>query len=158
MAAPPTTERQAPAGIPLTEGYQILVAFAQDPDISFWEKTIKLPGVDMGDFIDISTQHNLVWIPMVSRALKALTEYNVVGSFDPNAYNQFIAIAGVNDGVTIHLPDGSTIDHWGAVKKVEGPDAKKGEQPDMTVTVQPTNWDPDNFTEAGPVITSVAGT
>lgn len=158
MANPSTTARVAPTGIPLTEGFQIYVAFALDPNIDIWEKTIKLPSIDMGDPIDITTQWNETWITVVSAALAAFGEIVIVGSFDPVAYSQIIAIKGVNSSVTIHLPDGSTIDFWGYVKKAEGPDAKKKEQPDMTVTVQPTNWDPTNRVEAGPVITSVAGT
>lgn len=158
MAAPTVTTRTAPVGIPLTEGYQILLAMSQDPDISIWEKTIKLPGIDAGDAIDITTQHNTKWTTMVSGALLTLTEFTVVGSFDPDAYNQLIAIMRVNGAMTIHLPDGSTISFFAYVKAVEGPEGKRKEQPDMTVTIQPTNYDPVNRVEADPVISSVAGT
>lgn len=158
MAAPTVTNRTAPVGIPLVEGYQILLAMSQDPDISIWEKTIKLPGVDMGDAIDITTQHNTAWITKLSGKLAELTEFTVVGSFDPDAYNQLIAIKGVNGAMTIHLPDGSTISFFAYVKSAEGPEGKRREQPDMTVTIQPTNFDPVNRVEAAPVITSVAGT
>jgi hypothetical protein len=158
MAAPTTTARVAPVGIPLTEGFQVYLALSQDPNISIWEKSIKLPGVDMGDPIDISTQWNDEWTTMVSAALATLGEITVIGSFDPDVYNQLIAIKGVNGAITLHLPDGSTIDFFGYVKKAEAPDAKKKEQPDMTVTIQPTNYDPVNRVEEGPVITSVSGT
>jgi hypothetical protein len=158
MAAPTVTARSTPAGIPLTEGYQILFAFERDPDISIWEKTVKLPSIDMGDPIDISSQHSVEWIPMVSAALATLGEITISGSFDPNAYNQLIAMKGINQSCTLHLPDGSTIAFWGYLKKVEGPEGKKKEQPDLSITVQPSNYDPENHVVAGPVITSVSGT
>lgn len=158
MAAPTVTARSAPVGIPLKEGYRVLLGMSQDPDISVWEKTIKLPGVDMGDAIDITTQHNDEWLTMLSGALAELTEFTVVGSFDPAAYNQLIAIKGQNGAMTIHLPDGSTISFFAYVKTVEGPDAKRREQPDMTITIRPTNYDSENDVESAPVISSVDGT
>ena len=74
MAAPAITARTTPAGIMLKDGYSTKIAFAADPDVSFWEKTVKPPGIDGGDGIEQTTMHNSAYRTMRSRSLKTLTE------------------------------------------------------------------------------------
>lgn len=158
MAAPATTARQTPAGIKLDDGYSTKIAFERDPDVSFWEKTVQPPGIDGGDAIDTTTMHNAAWRTMAARALKTLTECSVVAAYDPNVYNNILNLINAEGSITIHFPDASKLDFYGYLKTFEPSENTEGEQPEATITIVPTNYDPANDTEASPVLTSVAGT
>lgn len=158
MAAPAVTTRQTPSGIPLGDGFRSLKAFARDPDVSFWEKSNKPPGVDGGDAIDTTTMHNVTFRTMASRALYTLTESTCKAAFDPNLVNNIIQLINAEGAITDTFSDGSSISYFGFLKSVEFDDMVEGTQPEATITVVPTNWDPVNKVEAGPVLTSVSGT
>ncbi len=158
MAAPQTTARAAPAGARLPDGYQTLYAFERAPTLSVWEKSVKPPGIDGGDAIDITTMHNLDFRTMAARALKTLTQSTFKGAYDPNAINQLMELINASGSITVHYPDGSTLSFFGFLKSVEFDDLVEGTMPEGTFTVVPTNYDPVNHVEAAPVLTSVSGT
>jgi hypothetical protein len=140
MPAPTPTARQAPTGIKLDDGYQTLVAFEADPDE-----------------IDTTTMHNVTWRTRNSRALRTLTEFTMTAAYDPNLYNSVLALVNQNTVITIHYPDTSTLAFWGFLKGFESGDLVEGEQPEITITVVPTNQD-NAGAEQAPVLTSAAGT
>ena len=158
MAAPAPTARPAPAGIKLGDGYQTLITIAADTDISFWEKTVTPPGVDGGDTIDQTTMHNTFWRTSRARSLALLTEMTTVAAYDPDVYDEVIAILNDETTITITFPDGSTLAFFGYLRVFQPNEVSEGEQPEATITIQPTNIDPVNNVEAGPVMTEVEGT
>ena len=158
MAAPATTARSTPWGIALSDGYSTKIAFAADPDISFWEKTVGPPSLDGGDAIETTTMHNAAYRTLSSRALITLGESSVTVAYDPDLYDEVLGIINVNTAITVHFPDGSPLDFWGFLRTFEPGENAEGEQPEATITIQPTNYDPNNTVEAGPVLTEVAGT
>ncbi len=81
-----------------------------------------------------------------------------MAAYDPVVYTDILALINAPGGVTVHFPDGSTLDFYGYIKKFEPAALKEGEQPEATVTIVPTNYDPANHVEASPVLTSVTGT
>lgn len=161
MAAPATTARGTPAGKMLKDGYRSVIASSLNPTVSFWEKTVKPPGLDGGDAIPQSTMHNATWRTFASRSLKELTPITVVAAYDPNVYSSGQIGSLINDDTgswTVTFRDLSTLDFFGFLQKFEPSELKEGEQPEATITIQPTNWDRTNGVEAAPVMTSVAGT
>ncbi len=158
MAAPATTSRSTPLGIPLKDGYSTKIAFAIDPDISFWEKTVTPPGMDGGDEIEFTTMHNSTYRTFQPRALVTLTECSVTCLYDPDAYDEILNMMNVPNSITVHFPDASTLDFFGYLKTFELGDNEEGSPPEATLTVVPTNWDPVNNVEASPVMTEVEGT
>lgn len=158
MAPPATTARIAPAGIKLDDGFSTQVAFAKDANVSFWEKTVQPPGLDGGDAIETTTMFNAAWRTMGARQLKTLTEASIVAAYDPDVYNNILALVNVEGDITVHFPDGSTLDFFGYLRVFEPQDCEEGAQPEANITIQPTNFDPVNFVEAAPVLTSVSGT
>lgn len=158
MAAPPTTARVAPTGIKLDEGYQVLFAFSLNPSISVWEKSAKLPGISNGDPIPRTTQHNTTYHTKAPRKLNEITDGSMKVGYDPNCINQILAIVGKEGAMTAHLPDGSTQDQWAYIKDFQPGEFSEGSPVEADMTIVVTNWDPVNRVEAGPVLTSVAGT
>lgn len=158
MAAPTTTARQTPVGIKLDDGYSTKIAFARRPAVSFWEKTVQPPGMDGGDAIDTTTMHNTLWRTMSARALITLTESSTTVAYDPRVYTDILTLLNQEGSVTCHFPDGSKLDFYGYLKTFEPSDNTEGEQPEATVTIVPTNYDPVNRVEAAPVLTEVTGT
>ena len=111
MAAPTTTARQTPVGIPFTNPFPTTIAFALDPDVSFWEKTVTPPGMDGGDAINITTMHNTLWRTMHNRTLITFTEFTLVAAYDERAHDQISTnLINKNGSVTVHFPDTATLD------------------------------------------------
>lgn len=159
MAAPATTARVTPAGIRLRDGFPSKIAFAKDSDVSFWEITVKPPGLDGGDAIDIDTMFNTTYSMRAEQALIMLTEGQVEAAYDPNVINNIISnLINQNGSITIHFKDGSTLDFFGYLRTFDPQPLQKGQMPRATIAFTPTNYDPVNNVEAGPVLTSVAGT
>lgn len=157
-AAPSPTARGSPTGIKLDDGYQTLVTFASNPTIEFWEKTVKPPGLDGMDEIDTTTMHNVTWRTNAPRALVTMTPFTMVAAYDPNIYNAALSLLNVETTVTVRFPDGSTLAFYGFLKSFETNELVEGTQPEMTITVVPTNQDPTTGDEEAPVLTSAVGT
>lgn len=159
MAAPVTTTRQAPAGIKLRDGFSTKIAFENDPDVSFWEKTVQPPGIDGEDEIDITDMHNVAVRTRAARSLYTLTPVNTTVAYDPNVYNNIMSLVNSEGSITIHFPDGSTLDFFGYLKSFTPSENSEGEEPEADIVIVPTNTDPDNnYVEAVPVLTEVSGT
>ena len=158
MAAPSTTTRVTPLGQKLDEGQGTTIAFARDPDISFWEVTVQPSILDGGDPIDTTNAHNIQYKTMVARVLKAIGPTNFTAFFDPDVWNEAREMINQNDSVTIAYPDGSTLDFWGYLRSIEEQSLEEGAAPTLNGVIVVTNWDPTNDVEAGPVLTEVSGT
>lgn len=133
--------RQAPGGTRMDDGFSTLIALTGDPDISFWEKTVKPPGIDGGDAIETTTMHNVDWRSMAPRALKTLTDSDLTVAYDPAVYDQIVLQINVNQLITVHFPDGSELDFWGFLRVFEPQDNEEGSQPEATINLTPTNID-----------------
>ncbi len=160
MTAPTASSRGNPdsVGIKLPDGYATLVTLAFNPLIKFWEKTVTPPGVDGGDAIEQTTMHNSVWRTMAPRSLKTLTDLEITAAYDPDVYNQIISRINVVTTVTVTFIDDSTIAFYGFIRLFEPQSAEEGTQPEATITITPTNFDPVARVEEGPVIVETSGT
>lgn len=158
MGTPATTSRTTPGGVKLGDGFSTKVAFSLDADISLWEVEVTPPGLDGGDRVDNTTMHNTTWMTFAPQTLIDMTPASFTAAYDPDAYDECQAILNSEGSVTVEFPDGSTLDFFGYLSKFEPQGVSRGNMPLATVTIQPTNWDPDNDVEAGPVMTEVAGT
>lgn len=157
MAAPSATPRVDPAGLLLEDGYRSVITFATDTNLELWEKTVQPPGMDGGDAIDITTMHNDVWRTAASRALVTLTDSTAVCAYDPVCYTSLLALLNVHTTITHTFPDGSTVAYYGFLRSVEFAELVEGTQPEVTITITPTNRDSSGV-EYGPTVVSVAGT
>lgn len=164
MAAPTPTARVTPTGIPLETGHSTLFTISLDTNISFWEKTPKPAGIDNGDKIPTTTHHNTTWRTFAPRPLLEMTDATIVAAYDPIVHDELVAIIGKRKlgstacVITEKYPDTSTLCYYGYVKSAEKSDNVEENQPELTVTIVVTNWDPINNVEASPVLTNVSGT
>jgi len=158
MAAPAVTARQAPTGRMLEDGFSSVYAFSRDPNVNLWEKTVTPVGIDGGDAIDVTTMHNDNWRTFAPRTLRTLTEGSFTAAYDPICYNEILQMINIEQAITQHLPDGSSVAFYGYLRVFEPNELSEGEHPEATVTIQPTNRDPTTGAEEAPVVTLVAGT
>lgn len=158
MAAPVATARVDPVGIKLKEGAQCFITFAVDPDISFWEIDVQPPGVDGGDPIDNTTQHNDNWETQRAAQLKKLTDGNQKVAYDPAVLTQIVAIVNVETTVTIKFGENSTWAEYGWLASFIPDPMVRRQMPTATIRVCFSAWDHVNNVEAGPTLVSVAGT
>lgn len=157
-SAPTPTERQTPTGIMLENGHPTLVTLSALPSISFWEKEVTPPGMDGGDEIDQTTMFNVAFTTSAPRKLKTMTEMSLTASYDPVVYTNLLAVINVKQTITVTYPDGSTEAFFGFVKNSEKDALVNGTQPSMTITIMPTNADPNDGTEQAPAYDDVSGT
>jgi hypothetical protein len=158
MASPSVTPRTTPVGFKMPDGFKTTYAFADNPAIQFWEMVVKPPTMDGGDAIPTSTMHNIAWRTMSPRHLKTLGESTVQAMYDPDFITGLEQLINFETSVTVHYPDGSAEAFWGFMQKAEFQELKEGEPPMVNLTIIPTNWDPVNFVEAGPVFVPSGGT
>ncbi len=160
MAAPTPTARGTPGGIPLQEGHGTLITLALNDTIKFWEKETAAPGMEGGDPINTSTNHNETWETMVPRALITLTPFTVRCAYDPDVYSDDQVQAAINrrDTITVTFQDTSTLAFFGYLKSFTPAGMNKEGQPEADVEFVPTNWDHANNVEAGPAMAEAAGT
>lgn len=163
MAAPVTTGRIDPSGIAIPEialedGYSSKIAFAIDPDVALFEKTVTPPAIDGGDPIDTTTMFNVTWRTFLPRALKTLDEVTLTCAYDPVCYTQLLSLININGSITVEFADGTTLDFWGFMRRFEPQQLVEGTHPEANVTIRPSNWDSALNVEAGPALTETAGT
>lgn len=157
MAAPSPTARTTPAGRKMDNGYKITVTIGVDPDISVWEKTITPPGLDQGDMIDTTTQHNADGVrSMAFRAFTTITEGSMEVGFNENYLTQIKSVIGVNTTLTFTLPNLGTIAAFGGVRTFEPTGLTDGEHPTATMALAITNTDPETGDIEAPVYTPPA--
>lgn len=158
MGVPTLTARSTPGGRMLDDGYQSLVAFESDPDVSLWEKTVQPVGFDGGDKIDVTTMHNETVRTYATRSLIDITDGAMTVAYDPACLDQILALLNVEQAISVHLPDGSAWVFFGAMTAFEPQSNEEGSQPEANVTLVATNVDPADGTEAVPNYVTPAGT
>lgn len=158
MSAPVATPRGTPSGIKLDDGFRTLVTFAANATIGFWEKSVTPPGLDGGDAVDTSTMHNVTYRTMSPRHLKTMTEFTMTAAYDPLLFTTALSLINVKTTVTVTFPDGSTLAFYGFLKGFEPGELVEGTQPEVTLTVVPTNQDPTTGAEEAAVLVNAVGT
>lgn len=155
--APSHTTRVVPTGFKMPDGFKCVIAFSLKPTIRLWERDLTSPGIDGGDVIDTTTQHNVAWRTAFPRSLKTMTPFTFQAAFDPDVIQDLIIYINRNQAMTFWYPSGDSWDFWATMNKFEPGTLKEGEFPMATVTITPTNTD-NNMNEAPPVFNQAGGT
>lgn len=134
-----TTARTTPSGVPLEDGFSTKIAFAADPNIDFWEMSVQPPGLDIGEKIETTSMLNDTWRTFAAQVLKTLTDSNLTVKYDPAVYDQIIALQGVNGWITLHFPNGDTLDFVGYLQSFTPQTNEIGQLPTAAIKINPTN-------------------
>jgi hypothetical protein len=133
------TARVTPTGLPFDEGYQSLITFSADPNLTFWETVVGAPGVDGGDPVPTTTMHNQDVHTLSPRKLKRMTPFQVQGKFNADTIDEVYALINDRDGwVTIQWPDKSQFSFPGYLKSFQPAQAQEGNPFEGTIEVVPT--------------------
>lgn len=157
MPATPTA-RQTPTGIKLSNGYQALFTLASKPDLELWEIDVGAPGLDGGEPVDTTTQHNITLVTREPASLIDLTPFDIVCAFDPVMYTRALTYLNKKDTITIRFPDATTLAFYGWLQALSPPTMSRGTMPTMTLTICPANQNPQTGAEEAFTLTNVVGT
>jgi hypothetical protein len=130
----------------LRDGFATLIGFSLNGNVRLWEVTVKPPGLDAGGANDTTTMRNESYRTRQPKALKTVTAVTGSGAYDPVVYDDFKAMLGVNQEITVDMPDGSSVTFWGWLDKFEPQEHREGEQPTASFTIEPSNQD-NSFVE-----------
>lgn len=144
--------------VQMDDGHSTLLIIDADPDIPFWEKTVKPPGVDGGDPIETSTMHNSVWRTQVSRSLKTMTPCNLTAAYDPEIWCLIPDQVNAEGLMVVVFPNGDLVGFYGFLQSFEPQDHLEGAQPECDIVIAVTNNDPSDRSEQAPVWTTSSGT
>ena len=133
------------------DGYQTTIAFtsAEMDSQNFLlevmeEKEVTPPGVEGGGANDATTMRNTTWRTMAPKMLKTLTQAPIVVAYDPEVYDEMVAMINDNQAITITFPDLSRLVFWGFINSFIPNAQVEGEQPTANILIIPTNMDGDN--------------
>lgn len=161
MASPSFTSRVIPNAIRLDDGTIAYIAFASAPDLAIFEKSVQPGAYEGGDPIVTSTQLNDTYETKSPQRLKDIDDIVVVAAYDPGQLGDnpdgLLSLINLPDAITVRWPDRSAQAQWGYLRRAEFSAMVKGTQPEVTLTIVVTNWDPVNCVEAGPVFIDGTG-
>lgn len=158
MAAPSATARGTPSGILLKQGFPSKLTFANNTTLSVWEKKVKPPGLDGGEAIEQTTMFNTLYRTFAARTLITMTPLNLSGAYDPNLFVLLLAQINIEQVLTLTFPEGTTLAFYGYLQKADFNELAEGVQPEISLTIQPTNADPVTRAETAAVLVNVPGT
>lgn len=160
MTAPTKVTRGTPPEIAdmLLDGYQVFVALEDDPDLCIWEDNITPPSMTAGsDVINTTTQWNATWMTKAFHELLEVGETTINAAYCGSTWDKIQAIIGVNQSVTVHFPDGSTLSFWGGIRSFTPAGWERNGFPKADIVIVCTNMD-DSNNEEGPVWAAASGT
>lgn len=159
LAATPTyTARTTPSGEKLKDGFVAKFSFGADPNVELWEIGVKPPGIDGGEPIPQSTMWNSAWRTFAPRQLKTLKTSTFRFAYDPLMYDAISALANVVTNCGVLFSNGGKLAFWGYLRDIELDELQEGVRPEGTATIEPTNMDPSDDSEAGPDYIPPSGT
>ena len=163
MANPAPTNRGTPTGIMIPDGFRTKVTLALIPTLEVEEVEVKVSGFDGGEPIE----QDSMWMERlrVVRARQTLdcTPLTFVCKYDPSVLNTLKGQINVEKSgstaqvITETYYDGTQRAWFGYVRAAEPENIVANQKGRMTITCQPTNWDPVNHVYAEPQTVSVAG-
>lgn len=136
------------AGLRMLDGFSTTIdmlgnndTIATAPGIRFFEKSVKLPGLEGGDMIDTTSMRNIRWRTKVPKQLISMKTMTCKVSYRCDVYDNdyFETFLNKIQGLRVNLPTGAQYGFWGALTDFEPDENKEGEEPQATVTFGCTN-------------------
>lgn len=118
-----------------------------------YEKELTPPGIEGGGANDTTTMRNSTWRTRSPKKLITLADAGIVVAYNPEVFDEMVAMVNVNNEITITFPDGSTLAFWGWIDSFVPNACVEGEQPTADVTIVPSNQNAAGV-ETAPVLTA----
>ncbi len=128
----------------LDDGFSTKIEFSSGTSgVTFlmYEKEVTPPGVSGGGANDTTTMRNSIWRTAKPKKLITLSPASFVGAYDPEVYDEIIAMINVNQSIEVTFPDESTLTFWGWLDEFVPNAIVEGEQPTANITIIPSNQD-----------------
>lgn len=142
------TNPRTPGGRALEKGYQCAILLANIPTVELFERTVQPPGLEGGEKVDISTQHNVTVKTYAPQDLKEVTDSQMVCGYDPACLATLLAQINVPQKITLYFPNGDTWLFDGYLKNFAPNAMSPTAMPEATCTIVATNVDSDSTTGA----------
>jgi len=144
-AAPVPTAPVLPNTTYLTDGYQTLFTFANNPAIGLWvslEGGIKPGGLDTEGEIKIGTMHARRFRIKAAKKLITHQPTTFTAFYSPSVLPGLLTQLGFQTTITLLFPDGSTWAFFGYLNKFEVGEHKEGTAPTATCEIIAISRDP----------------
>lgn len=144
-AAPVPTPPVLPNTTYMTDGYQTLFTFANNPAIGLWvtlEGGLKPGGLDTEGEIKIGTMHARRYRIKAAKKLLTHQPTTMTCFYSPAVLPALIAQLGLQTTITITFPDATTWAFFGYLNKFETSDNKEGVAPTATCEIIAISRDP----------------
>jgi len=103
------------------------------------ERNVTPPGIEGGGPNDTTTMRNTTWRTRSPKGLKTLSAGALVCAYDPAVFDELVAMVNVNQSIVITFADLSTLTFWGWIDNAVFSEVTEGEQPTVTITIEPSN-------------------
>lgn len=133
----------SPSSLRLDDGFSTTITLANLPSVKLFEREITPPGYTAGGPIETTTMRNTAYRTSAPRQLKNLTPISVTAAYATEALEDIWGQIGVNQLITVTLPDGSTIEIWGWIESFTPSTHKEGDQPTAAMVIHPGMRDSD---------------
>lgn len=156
MAAPTPTARTNPTGTtaaPDPDGQGTKITFSAAAGLAIWEQEVKPSSFENGDPVNMTNMFNTTWRTKLPKILKEMGEVSGVCGINAASIPLAYAQVGVNQTITLTFRGGSTLCFYGYLKTFDPQNHQEGVEKTANITIVPTNIDPVNNVEAGPVYT-----
>jgi len=138
----------------LKDSFGISVTFASDPDLNLAvdPTSITPPGLEGGDAIDTTTHSNTQFRTKYPRTLIDISNASMTAIYDPDAWNDIVALINENQQITFSFPDNSSIVFYGYLQSFVPNEFVEGSPATAEMTIVVTN--DDGSGESAPVYTA----
>lgn len=126
----------------MTDGFPTYLSFGvgySGVNVYFEEKELTPPGIDMGEMNDVTNMRNTAWRTFAFKKLKTLMETGMVCHYDPAFLSEVLSMMGVNQLLTLTMPDDSTWQFWGGLRNFVPQAHVEGEPPTAQLQIGVTN-------------------
>lgn len=134
----------------LRDGYSTTITIANLPLVKLYEKSVTYGATSLGGGIDVTTMRNSSFVTMAPKSLKTEEPLTLTVAYATEALDDIMAQMGVNQQITVTLPDTSYWTFWGFIDSFTPSAHTPGEQPTADISIVKSNMNTD-WVETGPV-------
>ena len=135
----------------IDDGFSTTILLSGNTSINLYEKEVVPPGVVGGGPIDTTTLRNTAWRTSKPKQLKTVGNSSVVTAYDITSYEEIMALANINQRITITFPDDSALQFYGFIDEFSLNVITEGSQPTAIMQMVPTNIHDVSGNEIGPI-------